>query len=326
MTPARVLMGLTAAALALATAAQVALAASAPLRFAAAPARVAQGGHVEVTVAVRPARASCTLAVRYANGARQAGVGAAQALAGRASWGWDVPVNAAVGRARLSARCAGAGTKTHALLVVGAQAPLRVDVAKSGFSVRVKQYGGSDVSYGVLLQNRSATEDALSVNVLVNFVMASSKLIGSASTSITAIGAGSVYALGGSLSFDGAAPVTRLEVVVTVSKRQKRSLHVPATDNIYLEPSLYDTGFLGAVDGELVNDHPSLTLQNAQLSAVVLDAGGNVVGGATGFAFAPLPPSTREFFKLSGSVTAIPTTKAASAIVSTTPTYVQPGS
>jgi hypothetical protein len=202
---------------------------------------------------------------------------------------------------------------------------LRVDVVKQGYSIRPRSYGGTDGSYGVILENRSSTEDALDVNVLVNFVMANSKLSGSASTAVSAIAAGGTYALGGNLSYDGIAEVSRLEVVVTVAKRQPHKLHLPPIANIYLEPSTYDAGWLGAVDGELINDDPLLTLQSAQLSAVVMDAGGSVVGGATGYAFSPLPPSARELVKLTQSVTAIPLTKAASAIVSVTPTYVQPG-
>jgi hypothetical protein len=296
------------------------------LRFASAPARVVQGGHVDITVAVRPASAHCSLSVRYANGAHQAGVGATQALGGRAEWGWDVPIGTAVGSAQVVVRCTGAGTKTHTHLVVGAQTPLRIDVVKKGFSIRNRSYGGADVSYGVILENHSTTEDALQVNVLVNFVMTNAKLSGSASTPVTAIPAGGTYALGGNLSYDGIAPVDRLEVVVTVSKRQPHKLHIPPIANIYLEPSSYDTGWMGAVDGELINDDPLMILQSAQLSAVVMDADGNVTGGATGYAFAPLPPSARELVKLTGSVTAIPVLKASSAIVSVTPTFVQPGS
>jgi hypothetical protein len=242
------------------------------------------------------------------------------------TWSWDVPVATPVGRAQLVARCKGAGTKKHTLLVVGAQAPLRVDVVKQGYSIRPRSYGGTDVSYGVILQNRSTTEDALNVNVLVNFVMANSKLSGSASTPVTAIAAGGTYALGGNLTYEGVAEVSRLEVVVTVAKRQPHKLHLPPIANVYLEPSISDAGWLGAVDGELINDDPVQILQSAQLSAVVMDTAGNVVGGADGYAFAPLPPSARELVKLTQSVTAIPLTKAASALVSVTPTYVQPGS
>src|SRR3954469_1206193 len=124
MTPARTFGGIGTVVLALLTAAQVAFAAAPPLRFLAAPARVAQGGHVQVTVAVRPASARCTLGVRYANGAHQAGVGAASAVAGKVSWAWDVPVGAAIGRGVMTVHCAGAGTRTHPLLVVGAEAPV----------------------------------------------------------------------------------------------------------------------------------------------------------------------------------------------------------
>jgi hypothetical protein len=319
-------VGLGTALLALATAAQGALGSQPPLRFASAPARPAQGGHVDMTVAVRPASARCALAVRYANGAHQAGLASTQAVAGRATWSWDVPIGAAVGRAQVVAHCAGAGTRKHILLVVGAQTPVRVDVLKQGFSIRVRSYGGSDVSYGVILQNRSTTEDALNVSVLVNMVMTNSKLSGSASTTVQAIAAGATYALGGNLSYEGAAPVERLEVVVTVGKRQPHKLHLPPIANIYLEPSTYDAGWLGAVDGELINDDPHLVLQSAQLSAVVLDSGGNVIGGAVGYGFGPLPPSARVLVKLTAAVSAIPVLKAASAIVSVIPTYVQPNS
>jgi hypothetical protein len=235
-----------------------------------------------------------------------------------------VPVGAAIGRGQMVARCGSAGSSKHALLVVGASVPLRVDVVGKGFSVRNQPYGGADVSYGVLLQNRSATEDALNVSVLVNFVLADDKLIGSATQNVRSIPAGTTYALGSNLSFPGLAPIARLEIVVQVQKRQPHGLHVPPLANVHLEPGIFDTAYVGGVDGELINDQPTLVLQTASLSAVVLDAAGNVLGGGTGYAFAALPPSTREFFKITSGVTAIPMTKAASAIVSATATYAQP--
>src|SRR3954453_11351160 len=89
MTPARTLIGLGTALLALATAAQGALGSAPPLRFASAPARVAQGGHVDVTIAVRKPNVRCGLSVKYANGAQQRGLAATRALGGSATWGWD---------------------------------------------------------------------------------------------------------------------------------------------------------------------------------------------------------------------------------------------
>ena len=49
---------------------------------------------------------------------------------------------------------------------------------------------------------------------------------------------------------------------------------------------------------EVSNDDPRLVLRNAELSTVVLDAQGNVLGGGSGYAFASLPPNAREFFKI----------------------------
>jgi hypothetical protein len=260
--------------------------------------------------------------VRYANGARQQGIGGAQAIAGRATWAWDVPVGAAIGRAAVTASCVGAGTRKHTLLIVGASIPPRVDVVKQGFSVRERSYGGASVSYGLILENRSKNDDALGVSVLVNFVMADDKLIGSAVNNVSAIPAGGTYALGSDLSFPAGAPVARLEVVVQVSKRQTHALHIPPLANVRMLPGLYDGAYLGEIDGELINDAPAKILQNAQLSAVVFDAAGNVVGGGRGYAFAALPPSTRQVFKLTSGVTAIPFEKAATTQISVVPTWV----
>jgi hypothetical protein len=69
-----------------------------------------------------------------------------------------------------------------------------------------------------------------------------------------------------------------------------------------------------------------LTLQNAQFSAVVFDAAGNVLGGGGGSSFNPLPPGTRIVFKLQGGgFSDISSDKAASVMVSAVPTWQQPG-
>ena len=93
--------------------------------------------------------------MRYANGAHQAGLASLQAVGGSATWSWDVPIRTVVGRAQVVAHCTGAGTKKHILLIVGAQAPLRVDVVKQGYSIRPRSYGGTDVGLRGDPQNRS---------------------------------------------------------------------------------------------------------------------------------------------------------------------------
>ena len=55
--------------------------------------------------------------------------------------------------------------------------------------------------------------------MLVNFVVADNRLIGSATVRVGAIAAGQQHALGGELTFPGSAPIHRLEIVVEVAKR-----------------------------------------------------------------------------------------------------------
>jgi hypothetical protein len=93
--------------------------------------------------------------------------------------------------------------------------------------------------------------------------------------------------------------------------------------NIYIEPSVFEPAWVGAVDGEVPNASSSLVLQNTSLSTVLFDAAGNVLGGGSGFAGASLPPGAREFFKTSlGSD--IPVNRAASAMVSAIGSYQAP--
>jgi hypothetical protein len=200
---------LTVAALALAALAlgvgSVAASSRAGVRFTNLPSRAVAGRTVTVVVAVAKGNPLCSLSVKYANGVAQQGLRPSPPSAGRASWSWTIPDTAQAGVARLAVSCGASGHASGGLLVVGSLIPPRITVEKRGFSVRVHSYGGSDVSYGVILQNHSPNADAVNVNVLVNFVLADNNLIGSSSTNIPLIPAGSTYTLGSNLGFPGAA-------------------------------------------------------------------------------------------------------------------------
>jgi hypothetical protein len=195
------------------------------------------------------------------------------------------------------------------------------DVERRALILTNPAFGGDTVTYGVILANESKTNDALSVYVLVNFVDSANRLFGTETSNVGTIPAGSTYALGGELSFPGAAPVDRLEAVVQVAARSKSPSPHPTLANLRVLPSPYDHGYVGSVEGELVNDQPSLLLQRANLSVVVFDANGNVLGGGTGYAFASLPPGGREFIKITSGLSAIPIDRAAMAQVSVVATY-----
>jgi hypothetical protein len=294
---------------------------AAGVRFVSGNSRVVQGNEATMSVSVQPGTARCSLSVRYKSGARQKGLPTVVAKGGLASWTWTVPRLVQPGPARVTASCAGAGRTSKILMVIGQVIPPKIHVVKSGWSVRPYPYGGSGVSYGVILANESKTRDALDVKVLVNFVMADNRLIGSATTRLDAIQAGTEHALGGELNFSGSAPIARLEVVVEVGRGGPGTRSKPGISSARVLPSPFEPQWCGSVEGEVQNDHPSRTLQSFQLSTVVLDAAGNVIGGGTGYGFASLPPAARVFFKISNGMRPIPLYKAASALVSVVPTY-----
>jgi hypothetical protein len=285
--------------------------------------RVVQGNDANISVVVSPAGVRCALAVRYANGARQKGLAPQTATNGRASWRWQVGLGTATGRARATVSCGRAGKVTRRFMVIGQVIPPRIEVVKKGFSIRAKPYGGTGVSYGLLLQNDSQQFDATKIYVLVNFVMADNHALGTTTTTINAIQAGGTFALGGELTFPGAAPIQRLEVVIQVGGHSRPSLRLPVPANIHVMPDQFDSAWVGSVEGELLNSQAGLVLQNCQLSAVVFDEAGNVLGGGSGYAYATLPPATREVIKMTSGFNDIPIEHAASAMVSMQPTWVQ---
>lgn len=296
--------------------------ASAGLRFHNLPARAVAGQSVTVGIARARAGARCALAVKYGPGAGQDGLQPAIAVNGGASWSWKIPDTVQANRAKLTVSCAGSKRISTNLLVVGSLIPPRMSVVKDGFSVRTSTLG-TDASYGVIIRNHSPNADALNVSVLVNFVLANDHLLGSTSSTIPVIPAGTDYNLGGNLGFPGAAPIARLEVVIQVGATNRHSSHPPALDNIVIEPSSYDQGWVGDIAGEVINNDAHSILSSVQYSAVILDAAGNVLGGGTGSTFgSALPPGTRVVFKLSsGGFRDISLEKAATVQVSATPTW-----
>jgi hypothetical protein len=284
--------------------------------------RVVQGNPVTVEVSVSPAGARCALSVRYKSGAKQKGLKSVTAGAGRASWTWQIPRLVQPGPARLTVSCSGAGRATRRLMVIGQVLPPRIDVVQTGWSVRPYPYGGTGVSWGVILSNTSK-QDALGVQVLCNFVMSDNRLIGSATQRISDIAAGTKHVTGGELTFPGGAPIARLEIVVQISKGGPATHTKPGISFTRVMPSPIEPAWTGSIEGEVQNDDPTRTIQFVELSGIVLDASGNILGGGNGFGGASLPPAARMAMKLSNGFRPILYSKAASALVSVVPTYKQ---
>jgi hypothetical protein len=296
---------------------------------ASAPGLVHQGDKAAFRIPVFGVR-SCSLAIRYASGATQR-AGTRAVVDHFATWTVAVPPRAALGVARWTVTCGAAGRLQGTFAVVRARsttpgtptAPPKVVVDKQGFSQRSDVYGtGSLLSFGLMLRNTSAVEDATSVYVVVNMVDAAGVLVGTVTHTVALVGAAGTFGYGDSLHLRTQVPVSSLELTIRVGSHAPKKAH-PAPDfaNVRLEPDSFNPGWVGEVDGEVVNATPTLTLANALLSIVVLDAAGNVIGGGTGATFASVPSGARIVFTATSGFSALPTDRAATAVISSEPTY-----
>lgn len=202
----------------------------------------------------------------------------------------------------------------------------KIVVDRQGYSQRPAKTGTSSLlSYGLLLRNSSPSEDAENVYVIVNAETATGDLVGSRAETIAVIPAGGTWALGNSINLRTQVPVARLELTIRVGAHEPKSAHVlPDFANVHPVPSLSDPGYVGEVDGEILNDTTPLTLSSARLSIVVLDRAGNPLGGGTGSSIAALPPGSRFVFTAHSGFSAIPLDQAASVLVSVEPRYSTP--
>lgn len=150
-------------------------------------------------------------------------------------------------------------------------------VDRQGFTQRPDRFGtGSLLSYGLVLRDTSAGEDAQNVYVIVNMVAASGELIGSKSQTVPLVPAGGTFALGDSLSLRTQVAATRLEITVRVGAHEPKQDHtMPEFANVRILPSSTDPGWVAEVDAEIVNVDTPKTLSSANVSLVIVDAAGN---------------------------------------------------
>ena len=307
--------------LSLAAGAPAAVDVSSSLRFGFVPQRVFQGQPAAVSVVVRPTGVRCTAVVRYANAAAQT-LPAVVARAGKASWKWKVPATAQPGAAAVNVACGRAGKASRGFTVVRPPStPALAVVKKHGFSQRVR-LSTRTVSYGVELANPSPENDALDVTVLVNFVDATGRVVDSDTSRVDAIGAASIYYLGGYTSIPDSSPVSKIEVITRLGGQSPKRKLGPSFMNVLVQPLKSDPAWVGSVTGTVENDYAGMLLQRTKVSTVVYDAGGNVIGGSTGSAEGGLLPGVRAYFQASSGANSIPFERAAAAGVSTLGTYI----
>jgi len=293
------------------------------------PSLVHRGQLATLSVATGRSTSACMAVLRYSDN-RQYLTKFKKPVNHRVSFVVRIPYDAALGAAHWTVSCGGALAKGSFVVAAvkstaGGETP-RVVVDKQGFSQRPDSSGpGSQISYGLVLHDTSTTQDALNVYVIVNMVAADGELIGSKSRTVQLVPAGGTYAFGDSMSLRTQVPTTNLEITIRVTAHQPKQTHTfPDFANVRIIPGQFDPGWVGEIDGEVLNLNTPKTLQSANLSFVVLDASGNPVGGGTGFTAATLPSGARFVFTAGMGFSAIPLDHAASVLISSEPTYTAP--
>ena len=285
------------------------------LRFGFVPQRTFQGQPASLSVVVRPTGTRCTASIRYADRALQT-LPAITARSGKASWKWKIPAKAKIGSATATVSCGKAGRVAKSFAVAGPPtAPARVVILKNGFSQRV-MFTTRKVSYGVELSNPSPENDALEIDVLVNFIDATNRVVDTDTTNIDAIGAGTIYYLGGSTTIPDGSQVSKIEIVTRIGGQQPKKKLGPGFSDILVQALKSDPAWTGAVVGQILNDSPNMLLMRTQVSAVIYDSAGNVIGGSSGRNGDELLPGVRAYFQSSTGADAIPFDRVGSASVS----------
>ena len=308
------------AALTLTATAAGALDAGSSLRFGFVPQRAFQGQPASLSVVVRPSGVRCAASVRYADATLQR-LPSVVARAGKASWRWQIPAKVKTGSATAAVSCGKAGKSARTFTVAGPpSAPARVVVVKNGFSQRVV-FTTRRISFGAELSNPSPENDALSVDVQVNFIDATNRVVQTEHVAVAAIGAGTVYYLGGSTSIPDATPVSKLEVVTRIGGQQPKKKLGPASSDILVQAQSYEPAWTGR------RRRPGHERPPDDAAAVDADLRGRLrlrrqhhrrLAGGT---YGAMLPGVRSYFQASNGADAIPYDRVAAASVSALGTY-----
>ena len=165
-----------------------------------------------------------------------------------------------------------------------------VKVEKAGFS-----QAGDEICWGVVLNNRADSADAINATVTVNFVAADDTIIGTETQNINVIPAGQRYYSGGSGYINGSGRAKTIEAMVDVDTYEAGDYPLPEASKV----RLYWEQYLGyGVAGQVTNNLDSALSSGADITAVLFDARGRVVGGGFAYLDADLAPGRRASFKM----------------------------
>ena len=244
------------------------------------------------------------------------------ARAGRASWRWEIPARVKTGSATAAVSCGKAGKSSRAFTVAGPpSAPARVVVLKNGFSQRVV-YTTRRVSFGAELSNPSPENDALGIDVQVNFIDATNRGRPDGASLPSLRSARAPSTTWAARRTSPTQPQSRSSRIVTrIGGQQPKKRLGPASSDILVQAQVYEPAWTATVVGQVTNDHPTMLLRSTQISAVVYDSAGNIIGGAQGGTYGVMLPGVRSYFQASSGADAIPYDRVAAANVSVLGTY-----
>jgi hypothetical protein len=149
---------------------------------------------------------------------------------------------------------------------------------------------GSIISYGIVLLNRSKSADARDVGIGINFIGTNGKVVTSDEQYLPGgIPAGTKFYLGGQVGVEPLSPdVTNLTVRIIEDHSSPPSLVEPAVSNIQLSTNPTDNSMI--INAEVTNETTSELSKHAEVSAVVFNSAGSMVGGGDTYLKDALPP------------------------------------
>jgi hypothetical protein len=173
-----------------------------------------------------------------------------------------------------------------------------------------------EVGYGFVLRNPSSTEDAEDVGIDVRILGASGQVIETDSAALAAVPAGTTYYFGGRVTVPDSAAPSKVEASITIGERVAKAAVMPAVSNVQRAAS--DEGGVD-VTAEYSNPSSRTLTNTAWITAVALNAAGDVIGGGYTFTFATMPPGGRA--QASVRVVGITLAQTASTQLTVEPSY-----
>jgi hypothetical protein len=286
------------------------------------PSHVAQGGLQHLNAAVSKGSGTCSLKVRYANGKKQA-LGRKPVLGRHVAWEWQVPRAAAMGKAQARVSCPGAGVRTRTFKVTRRLVPATLAIAQSGFTQGPVEYGGgTTVSYGLKLVNRSPNEDASTIGIDVTLLDAAGNAVAVSNDIILgSIPAGATFYTGGYAYTNDSTVITHLSYSVTAGSTPHSSDAPPAITNLTVSDNADGTV---SIDGTITNEASKDLSGGSTGNAAFFNQAGQIIGGHSDpLLFSDLPPGAHSSFDVTSL--GIPQASAVSQVkFDVAPYYVNP--